>query len=233
MARKNKIDTRLEIIQVATRLFLEEGYTNVLISNITKEIGISKGNLTFHFPTKEHMLAELIKYLCDFQWQIMEQEVAEGNTSLTAYLFELTTMAGSCYEKPIAKDLYVAAYIHPMSLRIIRENDTIKVKKIFAEFCPDWKDADFVLAENIVSGIEYSMFVTENEDKISLDEKIAGSLDAIMKIYDVPRDVREKSIEKVLEMDYRRIGQRILKEFYDYVEAVNRKALEEASVHIK
>lgn len=231
MGARNRINTRLEIIQVALRLFLREGFTNVLVSDITKEIGISKGTFTFHFPTKESLLAELIESLCAFQWQVMDQEVAEGNTSLNAYLFELATMAGSCYENPIAKELYIAAYVHPMTLCIIRENDTIKAKKIFEEYCPDWKDTDFALAENIVSGIEYAMFVTENEIGIALDDKIAGSLDAIMKIYGVPKEVRDRSIHNVLEMDYRRIGQRILRDFSDYVETVNRKALEKAASH--
>ena len=46
MARKNRIDTKLEIKQVALRLFLEKGFTNVAVSEISKEIGISKGNFT-------------------------------------------------------------------------------------------------------------------------------------------------------------------------------------------
>lgn len=229
MARANRIDTRLEIIQAATSLFLERGYTNVLVSDIAKKIGVSKGNLTFHFPTKEHMLAELIKQLCDFQWKMMEREVATGNTLLVAYLFEITSMAGSCYENPAAKDLYVSAYVSPMSLRLIRANDTLKAKRIFAGLCRGWTDVDFVLAENIASGIEYSVLTTEREQGISLDKKIAGSLNAIMKVYDVPKELREKTICKVFEMDYYTMGQRMLTEFCQYVEAVNREALENAA----
>lgn len=230
MARKNRIDTKLEIKQVALHLFLEKGFTNVAVSEISKEIGISKGNFTFHYATKEHLLTELIQDLCAFQWLIMKKEV-EKNNSLMAYLFELTTMAGSCYNNPVAKDLYVSAYTHPMSLRTIRENDTEKAKRIFAEYCPDWTEKDFALAENIVSGIEYAMFVTEHEEEITLGEKIAATLDAIMKLYNVPQDIRETSLKKVLAMDYRKIGQRILKEFRDYVEMVNQKELEEATLH--
>ena len=228
MARKNRINTKLEIKQVALRLFLEKGFTNVAVSEISKEIGISKGNFTFHYATKEHLLTELIKDLCAFQWLIMEKEVEKDN-SLMAYLFELTTMAVSCYNNPVAKDLYVSAYTHPMSLQTIRENDTEKVKQIFEAYCPDWSKKDFALAENIVSGMEYAMFVTEHEDGITLDEKIAATLDAIMKIYNVPMEVREVSLKKVLAMDYCKIGQRVLKEFRDYVEMVNRKELEEVA----
>ena len=139
-------------------------------------------------------------------------------------------MAGSCYNNPVAKDLYVSAYINPMSLRRIRENDTGKTKQIFSKYCPDWSDKDYALAENIVSGMEYAMFVTEHEEGITLDEKIRATLDAIMKLYNVPEKVRESSLEKVLSMNYRKIGQRILKEFCDYVEAVNQKELDEAAL---
>lgn len=229
MARKKKINTKLEIKQLALHLFLEEGL-DVKVSRITNELGISKGNFTFHYPTKEHLLAELIKDLCEFQWIVMEKEVEEEHSPLLAYLFELTTMAGSCYNNPVAKDLYVSAYIHPMSLRTIRENDTEKAMQIFAEYCPDWTKKDFAIAENIVSGMEYAMFVTEHEEEITLGEKIEATLDAIMKIYNVPKDVRETSLKKVLAMDYCKIGQRILKAFCDYVDMVNRKELEEAKL---
>lgn len=232
MARENKINTKLEIKQVALHFFLEKGFTNVAVSEISKEIGISKGNFTFHYATKEHLLTELIEDLCAFQWLVMKREV-EKNNSLIAYLFELTTMAGSCYNNPVARDLYVSAYTHPMSLRTIRENDTEKTKRIFKEYCPDWTEKDFALAENIVSGMEYAMFVTEHEEKITLDEKITATLDAIMKLYNVPKDIREESLEQVLAMDYRKIGQRILKEFSDYVDELNQKELEEATLQKK
>lgn len=228
MTRKSRINTKLEIKQVGLHLFMEKGFTNVAVSEISKAIGISKGNFTFHYATKEHLLTELIKDLCEFQWLVMERELEEENNPLLAYLFELTTMAGSCYNNSVAKDLYISAYTHPMSLRTIRENDTEKAQRIFTEYCPDWKEKDFALSENIVSGIEYAMFLTVHEEDITLDEKIAATLDAIMKIYNVPQDVREESIKKVLAMDYKKIGQRILEEFHDYVEMVNQQELEEA-----
>ncbi len=230
MKRENRINTKLEIIEVATNLFLEKGYSNVLISDIADRLGISKGNLTFHFPTKEHMLAELIRQLCVFQWRLLEKEVATGNSQLIASLFEVTAMAASCYENPVAKDLYVSAYVSPMSLRIIRESDTRKAKSVFARLCPDWQDVDFVLAENIVSGIEYSVFTTERDQGIPLDLKIEKALDSIMKVYDLPEEQRRENIRKVFEMDYRKMGVRLLEEFRAYVQKVNREALEEAAI---
>lgn len=227
MARRK--NTRLEILQVAMHLFLKDGYTNTFIPQIAKEVGISKGNLAYHFPTKEHLLAELVKELCEFQWQVMEQEVAEGKSSLLSYLLELATMASICDENQVAKDFYVSAYIHPLSLKIIRENDTQKAMRVFEEYCKEWTETDFIQAENVVSGIEYAMFMTENADKVSLEQRIASSLDAIMKIYELPKVLRQNKLTKVITMDYRNIGQKILREFCNYVEEKNVKELQKAA----
>lgn len=229
MARANKIDTKLEIISTATRLFLEEGYTNVTIAQISGEVGISKGNCAFHFPSKEHLLTELIKYLFDFQWALLNQEENVENTEMIAYLLEITAMAGSCYEDPVARDLYVSAYVSPMSLNLIRERDTAKVRGIFEKYCQDWSDTDFILAENIVSGIEYSIFTTEQTQRIPLGQKIERCLDTIMRIYYVPEDVRKEVLCKIAEQDYCSLGRRMLAEYKEYVENMNKKALEEAT----
>lgn len=41
--------TRIEIVMEATKQFLEKGYTNTIVSAIAKGVGMSQGNLTFHF----------------------------------------------------------------------------------------------------------------------------------------------------------------------------------------
>ena len=74
MAKKTKENTKHKIIRVATRMFLEKGYTDTSVKMVSDELGISKGNFTFHFPSKEHILAELVEMLCKFQWMRMGEE---------------------------------------------------------------------------------------------------------------------------------------------------------------
>ena len=79
MARINRaMLTKAEIVQVATRLFLQNGYTATSAKSVCDELQMSKGNLTFHYPTKEHLLAVLVEMLCSFQWEMMDREANEG-----------------------------------------------------------------------------------------------------------------------------------------------------------
>ena len=113
-----------------------------------------------------------------------------------------------------------------MSLALIRENDVKKTRQIFAEFNPDWTDEQFVVMENLYSAIEYGIFSSAGRDDISLDMRVACGLDAAMRLYNVPEALRNQKIEKIIAMDYLKLGKKILSDFKDYITAVNWQAVE-------
>lgn len=227
MARINKQAlVKLEIVQEASRFFIEKGYSNTSIRAICNELEMSPGNLTFYFPTKEHLLAELIDMLCKFQRKMIEEEAQEGISSILAVCLELTAMATMCEDDKIAKDFYLSAYSSPICLDIIRHNDAERAQTVFREYCADWTQEQFKEAEILVSGIEYATLMTL-EDEVSLETRVAGALNQILIIYGVPEEIRNIKIQKVFAMDYRNIGSKVLKEFRKYVQETNEQAIQE------
>ena len=224
---KKRPHTRLEIIKYAAKCFVEDGYTATSIKGIANELDLSPGNITFYFPSKEHLLAVLVDELFDFQKWLMEQEAAEGVSSLLAYCLELTTIAAACKESPVTKDFYTACYVSPMTLELIRANDTEKTKAVFGEFCEGWSDEEWVATENIVSGIDYATIIT-TEENTPLEKQIEKALNSIMLLYGVPEEIRKRKIEKVLALDYRTLGKTILAEFRAYIDKVNEDNLKKA-----
>lgn len=214
-------NTKFEILKYATELFLEKGYTTAYITTIANQLDISTGNLTFHFPTKEHLLAELVRELCKFQTQIEESEKNNDNDDdeslIISYLLELVMFASVCMKNPNISDLIISAYTHSMSVEIIRKNDTRRAMKVFGKYRPQWTEVDFIMAENIVFGIEYSMFVTENTEIITFEQRVSSCIDAIMKIYEVPKEVREKIINHILSTDYKKEGDMVFDRFCGYL----------------
>ena len=226
MARRRVNTTKLEVIQTATRMFLEKGYSATSIKAIADKLDMSTGHLTFYFPTKEHLLAELVEMLCDFQWTQVRQYVDDGESLLMAICLELTAMAAICEKNEVAKDFYLAAYTHPMTLEIIRRNDAQRAKLVFEEYCPDWTETQFTEAETLISGIEYASMMTTRESA-PIDVRIAGALNNIMLIYQVPEEVRKKKIQRVLTMEYTAIGRQMLQKFIVYIEETTEQAIEE------
>lgn len=221
---QRRTSTRAEIIRLGVGLVVEEGYSKISFSRIAKELNLSLGNITFYFPTKEHLLAILCNELCSFQRELMEREIGEGYSNLLSYCLELTSMTAICEENEVARDFFHAIYTSPLSLDIIRDNDTEKTRDVFGKFRPDWKESKWIEAENLVSGIEYATIMTRQE-RTPLPLQIEGGLDAIMTLYGVPEEIRRQKIAKVLAMDYRALGRRILGEFKEYIEKINDEAL--------
>lgn len=227
MARIDKARlTKTEIVMTASRLFLTQGYTNTSIRSISNELEMSTGNVTFYFPTKEHILAELINGLCKFQGELLEKESNEGYSSMMGICLELATMvvASEIDEKML--DIFCAAYTSPMTLEIIRRNDTDRAKTVFAEYCKDWSDEDYVEAETLVSGIEYATFMRTG-DSAPIETRIKGAIRYVLKVYGVPDDIIETKINKVMALDYKSIGKNIVSDFVKYIEKTNEQQLEE------
>lgn len=217
-------NTRVMIIQEAARMFTEDGYSKSSINQLSKNLKLSPGNVTFYFRTKEHLLETLVDDMSAFQHIMMEQETKEGRSSLLAYCLELTAIASVCEESEIARDFFASAYASGLTLARIRANDVGKTREVFGPFCPDWDDVQWVATENIVSGIEFATIMTR-EENTPLALQIRKTLDAILYIYNVPADLRELKIGKVLSMDYRALGHRMLIEFPEYVKKRNEEKM--------
>ena len=223
---------RLDIIKAATELFFEKGFSKTTSTEVCKRAQIGTGNLTFYFPTKEHILAVLVKMMIDYQWKEMEALTDEGKSSLLAYCLELTTLASIGDEFPEMYDFLAAAYSHPMTLDLIRANDAEKIKQVFAEYTADWSDEKFTEIEAIISGIEYATLM-HTEHSAMLAHRIESALNTIMILFGVPEETRKMKIAKVLAMDYRAIGKRVYVDFRSYVTEANEQALDELMRHTK
>ena len=224
MARKPKT-TRHEIVQSGCSHFLKNGYSNTSPRIICDELDISTGNLTYYFPTKEHLLAELVSLLGKFQWNMLHEEVTQGIEPILAIALELAAMAVICEEDERAIDFYIAAYTSELCLDIIRKDDMLRAKEVFAKYCSDWSDERFKEAEMLVSGIEYATLITK-QDYLSLEVRTAAAINAILSIFSVPDSEINEIIKKVFALDYKGIGREMLKNFIEYVEKSNKEAIE-------
>ena len=218
--------TKTEIITEASKQFLDKGYSNTTISAIAKALDMSPGNLTFHYPTKEHLLAVLVDMLCDFQWKRMEQEASDGVGSILAICLELTTMVSACETDPVIRDFFISAYSSPMCLDRIRKNDAKRAQKVFATWRPDWTQRQFAEAEIPVSGIVFAALVTAG-DPVPLEKRISVAMQNILSIYGIPEQMRNLKVEKVFAMDYQNLCKQILKDFKQFVADTNEQTFQD------
>lgn len=58
-------ETAQRILDVARQLFMEEGHSKLTMRRIAKAAGMSPGNLSYYYPTRADLLADLLQYVID------------------------------------------------------------------------------------------------------------------------------------------------------------------------
>jgi len=224
--------TKQEILQVASKMFMELGYSNTYPRLIAEALGIRVSNITYYFPTKEHLLLAVVEMLCDFQYQMLEAEANTDYSTVGAICLETMTVAVACDESEIARDLFINAFQGELGRNYLRHNHVERAKKILVKECAGRTDEEFHQAELLVMGLQYAAIIPTDAD-IPLKTRLAGALNQILSIYNVDEETRKREIETVLSKDCRGISKRVLSAFTEYIEKTSHDALVEAEEKLK
>lgn len=225
MAR-SETTTKYEIIQVASEYFFEVGYSATSPKMIAEKLRLSTGNITYYFKTKEHLLLEIVKLLCDFQWKMLDAVSDGGYKSSKAIGLELMTVATACAENEIARDFFVATFQSEICRNYLRDNHVERAKRIFKKQMQRYTDEQFHEAEILVMGLQYATVIATDAD-VTLEARVRGALNQILSIYNVDEQTRKKEIEVVLAMNDHEISKQVLKGFKNFVKKENEHTLEE------
>ena len=109
-----------QIVDAAIRVIARQGYARTSLMDIAKEVGMSKGAVHYHFPTKEALMTHVLQTACDAvaqrtraAWTAGEQPEA----SIRSALQELWRVRAELSdEAKVVADLMTQA-LHDGSLR--------------------------------------------------------------------------------------------------------------------
>ncbi|MEG1824548.1 MAG: TetR family transcriptional regulator [Cloacibacillus sp.] len=85
--REEAEKTRNEILNTATDMFIERGFTNTSLTEIARAIGVTKGAIYWHFRNKEDILKQIAKRACDITVQRAINSLVDPLSDETLYSF--------------------------------------------------------------------------------------------------------------------------------------------------
>lgn len=226
-AKRREQVTREQLIRDAIKVFFELGYSGASLRRLSRELDVSGGTLTHQFPTKDHLLLELVKGMTVFQWQMTTDMENAGTAPLLAYALEIAIQTAMCEENAAAKELYIAAYTSPLCVAHIKEWAHKKAHQLFRDWHPGWTLRDYRWVENATTAVELSALTEPCTQEYTLAEKIRVTVDCLLKIYEIPETDRRATIETILAMDYSTLGRETMEQFIQQINAANDRAVEE------
>lgn len=218
MAHRENNATQQAIIDVAMKKFLIYGFRKTSAKMICNELGISPGNLTFWYPTKADILLEFAKKIMSYHTKFILYNKANGKDDLFTYCIEIIVQIALCEERENIRDIYYSMYSEPLTLSYLKDWTAEKNLNVLGSYLPEWDLKRFRRAANVTCCIERSALAEPCTDEYTLEDKIWLTLTCLLKIYDFGKEEREKVISEILETDYHKIKNEMLKQLDRFLE---------------
>lgn len=199
---------RVKVLFAAANLFLEKGYTQTSIRNISDRAEVNISSLNQHFGSKENILCELVEYVLKGQFTATD-ELLEGVTEdkILYYAAETTLQLHMAESSEHIRDLYSAAYSMPKSSAIIQQMITEKLQLFFGELHPDLDTKDFYKLEIASGGIMRGFMTIPCNMWFTMDQKVASFIETTFRVFCVPNEKIHEAIEFVSRFDFAQIAQ--------------------------
>ena len=86
-ANSQESNARQRILETATDLFAEKGYTGTYVREIVEKAGVSKPVLYYYFQSKEGLFYAILEWAADVQQKILNEIVEASGPVLDRFLY--------------------------------------------------------------------------------------------------------------------------------------------------
>ncbi len=216
--RKDGIETRNKILTVCVRLFLEQGYRNTTITQITEDAGISRGSFQNFFPTKDAVLMELVKTMFGGQFGAARSIVGDNLQPVYVYAVETAIQLTLTELNESLREMYIESYTVTDIAEYIYLQTTAELKQIFGGNFPEYTECDFYEIEIGTSGLMRNYMAKKCDIHFPLEHKLSRFLTAAMRVYKVSEEEQEKVLAFVAALDIKTISTEIMHKLFAMLE---------------
>ena len=216
--RRDGIETKKKILTVCVRLFLEQGYKETSITQITENAGVTRGSFQNLFRTKDAVLMELVEAMFSGQFGAARSITDRHLPPVYAYAVETAIQLTLTELNERLREIYLEAYTLPDTAEYIHLHTTAELKQIFGESFPDYADSDFYEMEIGTAGLMRGYMARKCDIHFPLDRKLRRFLTAAMRVYRVPEEEQRQVLAFIRSLDIRAIAAEVMEKLFAMLE---------------
>ena len=216
--RKDGLETKRKILTVCVRLFLEQGYKETSITQITENAGVTRGSFQNLFPTKDAVLMELVETMFSGQFGAAKSITGQQLPPVYAYAVETAIQLTLTELNERLREIYLEAYSLPDTAEYIHLHTTAELKQIFGGSFPGYSDSDFYEMEIGTAGLMRGYMARKCDIHFPLDRKLSRFLTAAMRVYRVPEEEQRQVLAFIRSLDIRAIAAEVMEKLFAMLE---------------
>ena len=216
--RRDGIETKKKILTVCVRLFLEQGYKETSITQITENAGVTRGSFQNLFRTKDAVLLELVETMFSGQFSAAKSITGQQLPPVYAYAVETAIQLTLTELNERLREIYLEAYSLPDTAEYIHLHTTAELKQIFGGSFPGYSDSDFYEMEIGTAGLMRGYMARKCDIHFPLDRKLSRFLTAAMRVYRVPEEEQRQVLAFIRSLDIRAIAAEVMEKLFAMLE---------------
>lgn len=216
--RRDGIETKKKILTVCVRLFLEQGYKETSITQITENAGVTRGSFQNLFRTKDAVLLELVETMFSGQFSAAKSITGQQLPPVYAYAVETAIQLTLTELNERLREIYLEAYSLPDTAEYIHLHTTAELKQIFGGNFPGYSDSDFYEMEIGTAGLMRGYMARKCDIHFPLDRKLSRFLTAAMRVYRVPEEEQRQVLAFIRSLDIRAIAAEVMEKLFAMLE---------------
>ncbi len=216
--RKDGLETKRKILTVCVRLFLEQGYKETSITQITENAGVTRGSFQNLFRTKDAVLLELVETMFSGQFSAAKSITGQQLPPVYAYAVETAIQLTLTELNERLREIYLEAYSLPDTAEYIHLHTTAELKQIFGGSFPGYSDSDFYEMEIGTAGLMRGYMARKCDIHFPLDRKLSRFLTAAMRVYRVPEEEQRQVLAFIRPLDIRAIAAEVMEKLFAMLE---------------
>ena len=216
--RKDGLETKRKILTVCVRLFLEQGYKETSITQITENAGVTRGSFQNLFRTKDAVLLELVETMFSGQFSAAKSITGQQLPPVYAYAVETAIQLTLTELNERLRKIYLEAYSLPDTAEYIHLHTTAELKQIFGGSFPGYSDSDFYEMEIGTAGLMRGYMARKCDIHFPLDRKLSRFLTAAMRVYRVPEEEQRQVLAFIRSLDIRAIAAEVMEKLFAMLE---------------
>lgn len=210
---------RKKILYSSARLFILNGYSGTTVKQIAESARTNTGVVMRTFGSKENILALLVKYVLEEQFNLTETLLSDKtDDKLLFYAAETTLQLHIVENNENIRELYAMAYSMPATTQIIQQTLTGKLEGLFGEHLPELETKDFYELEIASGGIMRGFMTIPCDMYFTMERKVKRFLETTFLVYRFSDEKIKQAIDFVSQFDFASISAKLID---DMVEKLN------------
>ena len=210
--------TRTLVLHSATKLFIENGYTNTRIKDIASDSGVGYNEIFRMFTDKDTLLSHLVDLVIEHQFEVSKNVLSNiTNDELFLYVFESVLQLYITELNENIREMYAVSYSLPSTSHKIYDYFSSKIETIFKKYLPEYETKDFYELEIATAGIMRGFIINPCNMYFTIDRKVQRFIRTTLKIYEVPREKIEEVIAFIESFDMKAYAEGVVATLYEYI----------------